>query len=436
MNLIKKMIFYLIIILLTDIGYSQTVDSLYEVATWQGFKQGAVSFTFDDNTPNQISVALPIFDQYDFKMTFFTVINWGPNWTALQKAALNGHEIGSHTVSHTSFGTLTDEQQITELENSQDAIDSHITNQKCITIAYPNCVLGNSSICQQYYMAARGCSGVIVPKTPPDFMNISSIVCGSQGSIQRTNDFTNKIDATTSSNGWIVFLIHAIDNESGYSPTSSTELEGALDYLNQNTDKYWEATFGNVVRYIMERNNVSVVQVSAEDSIINFNVTDTLDNSIYNYPVTIRRVLPEEWTSATISQNGKEINSQIVTENEMSYIMFDVAPDSGTIQIIKKNVTDVPENLESQILNPSLMQNYPNPFNPITTINYQISENSFVTLKVYDVLGREVTTLISKKLLSGNYSVKFDGSDLPAGFYLYKLNAGNFTSTKKLILLK
>lgn len=111
--------------MLTCIGYSQTVDSLYEVATWPGFRQGAVRFTFDDNCPNQLSVVMPMFDQYGFKMTFFTVINWGPNWNTLRAAASNGHEIASHTVSHASLGTLTDDQQITELKNSQDAINSH-----------------------------------------------------------------------------------------------------------------------------------------------------------------------------------------------------------------------------------------------------------------------------------------------------------------------
>ena len=436
MNFLKKTIYYLVVMLFTGIGYSQTVDSLYEVATWQGFKKGAVSFTFDDNCANQLSVVMPMFDQYGFKMTFFTVINWGPNWTALQAAALNGHEIGSHTMSHANLSTLTDDQQIAELENSQNAINSHIPNQKCLTIAYPNCVVGNSSICSQYYIAARGCSGVIVPKTPPDFMNISSIICGSQGSIQRTSDFTDKINATSSSNGWVVFLIHAIDNEPGYSPTSSTELEGALDYLSQNKDKFWEATFGNVVRYINERNNVSVKQVSVEDTLITFDVTDTLDNSIYNYPVTIRRILPQEWSSAIVSQNGKEISSKIVIVNEKDYIMFDVVPDSGTIQMTKVNVIDVSKRSESEMLSPYLMQNYPNPFNPVTTINYQISKNGFVTLKVYDLLGRELATLINKPLIPGRYSAKFNGNDFPSGIYLYKLSTGNFTSVKKLIVLK
>jgi peptidoglycan/xylan/chitin deacetylase (PgdA/CDA1 family) len=426
-----------VILFLTAINNAQTIDTPYEVGTWQGFRSGAVSFTFDDNCPNQLSVMMPIFNQYGFKMTFFAVINWGPNWSALQAAALNGHEIGSHTQSHPSLNTLTDEQQVTELKNSQDIINSHIQGQKCLTIAYPNCVLGNSSICKQYYIAARGCSGAIVPKTPPDFMNISSFVCGSQSSfLQRTSGFIDEANAAASSNGWVVFLMHAIDNEPGYSPTSSTEIKGALDYLSQNTSKFWVSTFSDVARYILERNYISVKEVSANDSVITCSVTDTLDNSIYNLPVTIRRLLPTGWSSAGVSQSGKTISSQIVNVNAKNYIMFDVIPDSGDVQLTKENVTDVRGDLISPISSPFLMQNYPNPFNPSTTISFSLSSKSFVSLRVFDLTGQEVAILANEQLPSGTYRLQWNAEGRPSGAYFYHLQAGIFGETKKLLLIK
>lgn len=437
MNYKNIVTFLIVTILFCGINSAQTIDTLYEVGTWQGFRSGAVSFTFDDNTPNQISVVLPMFNQYGFKMTFYSVINWGPNWSALQAAALNGHEVGSHTLSHPDLSKLSNDQQITELKNSQDAINSHIQGQKCLTIAYPNCVVGNTSICKQYYVAGRICSGVIVPKNPYDFMNISSIVCdGTQGSIQRTSDFNNKADAAATSNGWVVFLIHAIDSESGYSPTSSTQLKGALDYLSQNNSKFWVSTFSNVARYIKGRNNVSVKQVSAKDSIITFTVTDTLDNSIYNHPVTIRRILPQGWSSAKIFQNGKTKSSQIINVNTKNYIMFDVVPDSGDIQLVKEKITGVSEQSNSQIPKYFLSQNYPNPFNPSTVISYQLSVGCNVQLKVYDLLGREVATLFEGINQPGYYKATFNGSKLTSGVYLYRLSAAHYSETKKLILIK
>jgi hypothetical protein len=83
-----------------------------------------------------------------------------------------------------------------------------------------------------------------------------------------------------------------------------------------------------------------------------------------------------------------------------------------------------------------LRQNYPNPFNPSTTIKYQVPELSFVTLKVYDVLGSEIITLVNEEKPVGIYEVEFDASQLTSGIYFYRLKANDFTQVKKMILLK
>lgn len=83
-----------------------------------------------------------------------------------------------------------------------------------------------------------------------------------------------------------------------------------------------------------------------------------------------------------------------------------------------------------------LEQNYPNPFNPATTIRYSMSEASFATIKVYDILGNEVETLVNEEQSAGSYEVDFDASGLSSGMYFYKIQAGSFTETKKMLLLK
>jgi hypothetical protein len=83
-----------------------------------------------------------------------------------------------------------------------------------------------------------------------------------------------------------------------------------------------------------------------------------------------------------------------------------------------------------------LYQNYPNPFNPTTTIRFTIPHRSNVTLKVYDMLGKEIATLVDEEKNPGSYEVKFDASNLPSGVYFYKIKAGEFTQTKKMILMK
>ena len=83
-----------------------------------------------------------------------------------------------------------------------------------------------------------------------------------------------------------------------------------------------------------------------------------------------------------------------------------------------------------------LKQNYPNPFNPKTIITYQIPVEGFVTLKLFDVLGNEVSTIINEKKLAGIYKVELDGSKLSSGIYFYKITSGNFVAVKKMSYLK
>jgi photosystem II stability/assembly factor-like uncharacterized protein len=97
------------------------------------------------------------------------------------------------------------------------------------------------------------------------------------------------------------------------------------------------------------------------------------------------------------------------------------------------NIIDVFINSPSMF---SLSQNYPNPFNNSTIISYQISADNYVTLIVYDVLGNQVTTLISENKKAGYYTINFSASDLSSGIYFYKLTAGEFNSTKKFLLIK
>jgi hypothetical protein len=83
-----------------------------------------------------------------------------------------------------------------------------------------------------------------------------------------------------------------------------------------------------------------------------------------------------------------------------------------------------------------LEQNYPNPFNPSTVIKFQVPTSKFVMLKVFDMLGREVKTLVNEELKAGSYEKTFDASGLASGVYYYRIHAGNFVETKKLMLLR
>jgi len=109
---------------------------------------------------------------------------------------------------------------------------------------------------------------------------------------------------------------------------------------------------------------------------------------------------------------------------------------SGFFANYSSIITGVNDNKEAIPKKFELSQNYPNPFNPTTRIEYSISSKQFVTLKVYDILGREVTTLVNEEKSAGSYEVTFNAGNLASGVYIYTIKAGAFYQTKKLILLK
>ena len=103
------------------------------------------------------------------------------------------------------------------------------------------------------------------------------------------------------------------------------------------------------------------------------------------------------------------------------------------------NITDVQEQIIPTAF--ELSQNYPNPFNPTTKIAFALQQNSYVSLKIYNMLGREIKSLLNAEMLAGNHSIDWNGEDnngfkVASGTYIYKMTAGNFMAVKKMVLIK
>ncbi|ALI98945.1 hypothetical protein DC20_08090 [Rufibacter tibetensis] len=392
----------------------------YEVATWQGFKPAAVSYTFDDNTSKQLTVALPLFNQYNFKTTLFTVTNWGPNWVGLRTAAQNGHEVASHTVSHASLNTLSVMGQETELQQSQTTINTNIPEAKCITIAYPNCNMGDVATIQKYYLAGRVCSGQIGPSTPGNFYQISSIIAGAQGAVKTAADFNAQVTSAKNSRGWCVFLMHGIDNDGGYSPLASAELASHLSYMNTNAADYWVATFANVVKYIKERNAVSLTEISLAPDSLQLTVQDNLEDNLYNVAITVRRQLPADWNNAKVYINRQLVSSTSSTVGGLRYVMFDVVPNGGEVHLAKSLVAGVQD-----LRNLAGVSVSPNPF----TDGLSVKAASAFQYFLYSLDGKLVeegkgknAAQVGVTLAPGTYLLKLRQKDRVGASRVVKLN--------------
>ncbi len=117
-----------------------------------------------------------------------------------------------------------------------------------------------------------------------------------------------------------------------------------------------------------------------------------------------------------------------------SYSLIQILSANNIIE--KSSTKTINFNGEETVKTYELSQNYPNPFNPATKITYQVPKPGNVELKVYDVLGREIMTLINGYKNAGKYTVDFNASKLASGIYIYRIKSGDFISTKKMVLLK
>jgi Secretion system C-terminal sorting domain len=206
---------------------------------------------------------------------------------------------------------------------------------------------------------------------------------------------------------------------------------------DSNGDTLWTKTFGSDTH----DGALSVVQTSDGGYVW----TGYLDISTFNQDLWVLKTdangntLWSETYGGTFNNIGRCINNTddgnlIITGDYYSEVtntrdvwLLNVDPDVSDVE--RDENSQIPETIV-------LKQNYPNPFNPSTTIDFGIPESGFVTLAVYNLLGEQVGLLVNENLSAGNYKADWDAGDLPSGIYIYKLIAGGFNQSNKMILMK
>jgi len=209
-----------------------------------------------------------------------------------------------------------------------------------------------------------------------------------------------------------------------YTPEGEQVWEEHLEVSELNTQK---------VRWgIVESDNNSNIIVWAENRAPAGMYAQKIDeqgNKLWNND----KFIGSQTSESTVITDGN--NGAIIVWNNSGGIYAQKKKKNGNLGEI---ITSVNEDENKNIIPGSfyLAQNHPNPFNPVTSIPYAISSKQFITLKVYDVLGNEIETLVNEEKPAGSYEVKFDAFELPSGIYFYRIQAGSFIDVKKMILIK
>jgi len=244
--------------------------------------------------------------------------------------------------------------------------------------------------------------------------------------------------------GWGSMFNPAI-TEVKYDGTKTFELlyDSAFSYrafrfpwrTNLFTSDNYRVDFEYIPVNTIDTKEIIVTNNSAEDlEITNYYSRYSIFSVVDNFPITLQpyqsKVLHIRFFPDSVGIFSDDIHLRMQKENEMIAQVIEVLGYSDPNADV-----EIEENYLEEY---KLSQNYPNPFNPTTTIKYQIPEISFVTIKVYDVLGNEIATLVNEEKPAGEYNVEFriDNLELSSGIYYYQLRVGNFVETKKMVLVK
>ena len=311
-------------------GYTYTS---HEIMKWRDNRAGAVSVTFDDGYYSQATTGANLLTARNLKGTFFLTIdslNWsgGATWENWRHVAEQGHEIGSHTVTHPFLTQLSEAEMRQELSESQETINLNIATQSCLTLAYPygeqnDFVQAKTS---EYYIGGRGVWGLNhYPGGPYDPVNFFCI--GSFSFDRYTlEELMARLDEAEQQNAWLCVHIHDIGN-SEYEARLSHFLDELL------TRNMWVDTFGTIVRYMREKLFSTLTILSESYTEITLSLTHLLNNDIYNVPLTIRSTVPLSWDKVEINQGESTSIIKPVIENNEAVVYYNAIPNAGLIKL-------------------------------------------------------------------------------------------------------
>ena len=220
-----------------------------------------------------------------------------------------------------------------------------------------------------------------------------------------------------------------VSDQFGYSP-SKILIRRNLIYQNKITNLYVSPQSNNG---ILPPYDLSLV----DNYIDGFHEIPNAVIDVYKSDLNESHLSAYEWLGSTTTDANGIFSFEITDPAIESFSLTATSGTGNTSEFASLDLTTGIEDENDKIPTEfSLNQNYPNPFNPSTTISYQLPTNAQVTLKVYNVLGDEVASLINEEKLEGSYLVNFNAAQLSSGIYFYQIKAGSFYETKKMILMK
>ena len=319
-----------------------------DICLWKDDKYAAISITIDDNCQPDHDWWLEQAEKHGFKLTWFVITDRvdGPNrfngtWADWQRLADAGHSIQSHTTNHRAAKKgeppIPEEDLHAMYRDSLAVINEHVTNNVACCIAYPRGE-GHQDIAAQYAIACRGVYGAPSEVNKVDYLNVNEGNY-SQGYInvllgEPADDpkWLNKPDRRFR-RGWCAVLHHLVHHGHTQEEIDATvaATEAKLDNLAKYKDRIWIGTFPAIAKYGQERDTAELKTLSTAPDRFTFSLRDQMDDTLFDEPLTIKVRLPDDWTSASATQDGKPVPCPVVEHESARFALLDAIPDRGEI---------------------------------------------------------------------------------------------------------
>lgn len=263
-------------------------------------------------------------------------------WQAVKEYAAQGHEFGSHTITHPRLAVLTEPNLLYELEKSKEEILKQLGERYTFSAECPYGTEDERVMSYAYriYPALRN---RMPEKYLGELNRSSNIQPGTVNKeyVQWQRGATTKtplplmkswVDTVMAhKNNWLVLVFHGVDGV-GYEALPHELLQEYFEYIKRNDDKVWIATFADVTKYMRERMHATIKAKETDDKII-VDLTHSLDKHMYDIPLTLRTYVPAEWKQVQVRQGDKTQTVSSSVNDQGTFVLYQLQPNKGTAEL-------------------------------------------------------------------------------------------------------
>ena len=311
-----------------------------DICLWDGDRFAALSITVDDNWATDHDWWVEQTSKHGQKMTWFVITGrvgtgglWG-TWEGFKALRDKGYQVQSHTVTHLHVDDAGWPGIESEYTESAKHIEAGIKDHQVITLAYPggkNSSHNDRTVAAKYYIAGRGVVGTPNAADRIDYMNTNSI-----GSIDRSRTdsilFGKSDIAWMGGNkylrGWLCTHFHGVPK-----PEQREAVAEQLAYIKSVENDLWMGLFEDVVRYGQQRDTATLKVTENTPQRIRFTLSDKMDDKLFDYPLTIKVRLHDDWAAASAVQGDKPVEVKLVTHDGGKFALVKAVPDRGDVTL-------------------------------------------------------------------------------------------------------